>query len=93
MDGVIEDVKWLFSCAIRTLKGDIMRDLQGFGCVGMEQLSAIAAHLDAAVNPFVGLETHYLQDKYIKENLDYLVSLYLFVLNYINFYATVWLYM
>ena len=77
MDGVIEDAKCLFSCAMRTLKDDIMRDLQGFRCVGTEQLSIIAAHLDAAVNPFVGLETHYLQDKYFKENLDYLVSLYL----------------
>ncbi len=74
MDGVIEDVKCLFSRAIHTLKADIVKDLQSFGCVSNEQLSVIEAHLDAAVNPFVGLETQYLQDKYFKENLDYLVS-------------------
>lgn len=67
----MEDVKCLFSSAIGMLKKDIMRDLQG---VDGELSSTIAARLDAAVNPFVGLETHYLQDKYFKENLDYLVS-------------------
>lgn len=78
MDGVIEDVKCLFNHTLNTLKDAIMTDLQGFGCVGTEQLSVIAAHFDEALNPFAGLETHYLQDKYFRENLDCLVGFHRF---------------
>ena len=65
------------SCKI---KGGIVRDLWAFGCLSPEQLSIIEVQMDKAMNPFEGLETHYLQDKYYKEHLDYLVGYtYLFV--------------
>ena len=75
MDGIIEDVKLLFNHVMCKIKRGI-----AFGCLSPEQLSTIEMHMDKAMNPFEGLETHYLQDKYHKEHPDYLVGYtYLFV--------------
>ena len=70
MDGVMEDVKCLFGQVLNKVTEDIRRELQD---LSDEQMSIIESRLD--VNPFEGLETHYFQDKYFKEHLDYLVSI------------------
>ena len=86
MDGIIEDVKLLFNQVMSKIKGGIVRDLQGFGRLSPEQISIIEAHMDKSLNPFERLETHYLQDKYYKEHLDYLVGYtHLFVFDCVHF--------
>ena len=74
MDGIVQDVKRLFNQVMYKLKEDIAKDLQSFECLSPEQLSAIDVRMETDINPFEGLETHYLQDKYFKEHLDYLVG-------------------
>ena len=74
MDGIIENVKCLFNRVLHKIKDDIVRDLQAFACLSSEQISIVETHMETAANPFQGLETHYLQDKYYAEHLDYLVG-------------------
>ena len=74
MDGVIQDVKCLFGSVLNSLQTEINRALKGFGCLSDEQVATVEALLDEAVNPFQGLETHYLQQKFFKEYFNYVVS-------------------
>lgn len=74
MDGIVQDVKRLFNQVMCKLKEDVVKDLHSFECLSPEQLSVIEAHMDKVINPFEGLETHHLQDKYYKDHLDYLVG-------------------
>ena len=72
---MIQDVKCLFGSVMDKLRLDIIKELQGAGYLSDDQLRSIDTLFNAAANPFQGLETAYLQDKYFKEHLNYLVRI------------------
>ena len=85
MDGITDGVKLIVDEAMKELQENMM--------AGLDQLEEgesisdfIESHFDAAGDPFAELKTRHKQDKYIKENLDYLASCFFLIkLIYENF--------
>ena len=67
MDGVrmvVEQMTTELEQKIKSKLGDQLTE---------EQMATLSAQFAEVADPFLGLETRHQQDKYIKENLDYLV--------------------
>ena len=63
----------LIDVVVKSLQLDLIQGLDEVGGVNEDQLAVIDEKFSAAANPFEGLESAYLQDKYFKQHLSYLV--------------------
>ncbi len=84
MNGILDGVKSLFGCALHRLESDIKRTLNGTG-LSDDQLGAVSAVFSEAANPFESLDTKYKMDRYIQDNLPFLVRSGIFWVIYIFF--------
>lgn len=73
IDTLIEDSKYLFGMVLQD-HSDMTRKLLEAGGVDVSAIPGMAPHLDNPPNPFQGLETEHLQNKYFLNNLGLLVS-------------------
>ena len=75
MDGITEGVTSMFSTILSRIKEEIQVKLNSHNIsLTNDQMSIIEAVFKDGQDPFVDLRSRHLQEKYIKENLDLLVS-------------------
>lgn len=73
MDGITDGVKLIVDEARRELQEKILSGLDQLE-EGDNVADFIESQFDAAGDPFAELMTRHKQDKYVRENLDYLAS-------------------
>ena len=74
IQGIMDGVKGLFEHNIENLQQSLQKKLEDQGVQLPESvLQSLHSQFTVAANPFKGLETPYLQNKYLKNSLHYLV--------------------
>lgn len=77
-NGIVEDAKLLVQNAIQNMQKLVVDKLEQLGTVitDCELIDLKALFHDESLNPFAGLGTEYLQDKFIREHFNYVVWLH-----------------
>ena len=84
-DGIICDTKVILQNRVEAIERAVFKKIEDLGVVvtADEEAGLRTVFSDESlVNPFVGLETEYLQEKFIREHFNYVVSLYYYVDEY-----------
>ena len=76
LNDVVVGCKEVFEHTVGRLKAGVSQTLAQFG-VDPSDVDGLESVFDEASDPFVGLETAYLQDKFISKELGSIVSLYI----------------
>lgn len=74
MNGIIDGIKVILSTTLTKVQSDLIATLDSTGMsLNTSQKELVEKVISNAVDPFKDIGTRYLQDKYIQENLQYLV--------------------
>ena len=81
-DEIINDTKIVLQNTTEVIEKKVIDKIKNLGVVSDDQLAEIRGIFNdvSLVNPFKGLETEYQQQKFISENFNYVVSLFLWVI-------------
>ena len=76
LNGILDGIQSIFGSTLTKIKSEITTTLHDAGfSLSTDQQQLMDKVINNAADPFEGIGTRYLQDKYIQEHLDYLVSI------------------
>lgn len=75
VDGVLKDTTVFLQNTVEDMQASVMRTLNSFSSITDDEKSQVEAIFtdNKRWNPFQGLESHYLQERYYQENFNYVV--------------------
>ena len=74
MNGIIDGIRGILGTTLTKVQSDLIATLDSAGMsLSTSQKEQVEKVINNAVDPFKDIGTRYLQDKYIQENLQYLV--------------------
>lgn len=74
LNGIVDGIRTIFSSTLSKAKSELITMCDDAGMsLTSNQKELLDKAMDNAVDPFKEIGTRYLQDKYMQENLDYLV--------------------
>ena len=82
VDFVVSQTKHIVDNVVTDLRSAAEKEIKKLSCLNDEDASGILSVFTDVRDPFLGLETHYLQCKFYEEHFGFLVSIFLTHNNY-----------
>ncbi len=73
VDDIVHNCKGLFSQTVDRIQAEVRAKLAESG-VDPDTIDGLVSAFSTAIDPFEGIETHHLQEKYFRETLGLIVS-------------------